>query len=186
MYFYDTCALINDQEVAFREPFVIADVTLYELEEIKTSRAKDEELKVRVRKLLHLLNENLDKYTVAYSPEDVHFSQDERIIMAAKMQIPQLPFRTDDLACAFIARSHGLEVVTKSGDEDNYLGFKKLHFETEDDTVEFYSHMTEGNLYDLETNQYLLIYVKDTLIDKLRWDGEKYIPVDYSSYYQEQ
>ena len=182
MYFYDTCALINDQEVAFREPFVIADVTLYELEEIKTSRAKDEELKVRVRKLLHLLNENLDKYTVAYSPEDVHFSQDERIIMAAKMQIPQLPFRTDDLACAFIARSHGLEVVTKSGDEDNYLGFKKLHFETEDDTVEFYSHMTEGNLYDLETNQYLLIYVKDTLIDKLRWDGEKYIPVGYPCY----
>ena len=34
MYFYDTCALINDQEVAFREPFVIADVTLYELEDI--------------------------------------------------------------------------------------------------------------------------------------------------------
>ena len=25
MYFYDTCALINDQEVAFKEPFVIAD-----------------------------------------------------------------------------------------------------------------------------------------------------------------
>ena len=50
MYFYDTCALINDQEVAFKEPFVIADVTLYELEDIKTSKAKDEELKVRVRK----------------------------------------------------------------------------------------------------------------------------------------
>ena len=38
MYFYDTCALINDQEIAFKEPFVITDVTLYELEDIKTNQ----------------------------------------------------------------------------------------------------------------------------------------------------
>ncbi len=179
MYFYDTCALINDQEVAFREPFVIADVTLYELEDIKTSRTKDEEVKVRVRKLLNLLNEHLDNYTVVYAPDLSGKNNDERIIAAAADMIPRLVFRTDDLACAFIARNHGLEVVTKSEDEDNYLGFKKLHFNTEDETADFYSHMTEGNLYNLETNQYLLIYVKDTLIDKLRWDGEKYIPVGY-------
>ena len=71
MYFYDTCALINDQEVAFKEPFVIADVTLYELEEIKTSRTKDEEVKVRVRKLLHLLNENSNSYEVIAHKQDV-------------------------------------------------------------------------------------------------------------------
>ena len=64
MYFYDTCALINDQEVAFNEPFIITDLTLYELEDIKTSRAKDDEIKARARKLLHLLNENEDKYTI--------------------------------------------------------------------------------------------------------------------------
>ena len=64
MYFYDTCALINDQEVAFKEPFVIADVTLYELEDIKTSRTKDEELKVKVRKLLKLLEQNPQQYTI--------------------------------------------------------------------------------------------------------------------------
>ena len=64
MYFYDTCALINDLEVAFKEPFVIADVTLYELEDIKTSRAKDDEIKTKARKLLHLLKENKDKYTI--------------------------------------------------------------------------------------------------------------------------
>ena len=70
MYFYDTCALINDQEVAFKEPFVIADVTLYELEDIKTSRTKDEEIKIRVRKLLHLLDENPQQYDVIAHKQD--------------------------------------------------------------------------------------------------------------------
>ena len=189
MYFYDTCALINDQEVAFKEPFVIADVTLYELEEIKTSRTKDEEVKIRVRKLLHLLDENADKYTIVGHKQDAFLQSyqdknDMKIIMTALdyAATASIQFRTDDLACAFLARNAGLDVVTHTVDDEQYLGFKKLHFDSEDATVEFYSHMTEGNLYNLETNQYLLIYVKDVLIDKLRWDGEKYVPVGYPCY----
>ena len=183
MYFYDTCALINDQEVAFKEPFVIADVTLYELEDIKTSRTKDEEVKIRVRKLLHLLDENPQQYYVVAHKQD-NFLQayqdknDMKIIMTAL----EYAETADDLACAFLARNTGLKVITKSLDEDSYLGFKKLNFESEDATTEFYSHMTEGNLYNLEINQYLLIYVNDVLIDKLRWDGEKYEPVGYPCY----
>ena len=187
MYFYDTCALINDQEVAFKEPFVIADVTLYELEDIKTSKVKDEELKVRVRKLLHLLDEHQDIYTIfSYYPDysllhEYYDKNDSKIVAAALEYSNKEPikFRTDDLACAFIARNVNLEVVTKIPQEDEYLGFKKLNFESEDATTEFYSHMTEGNLYNLEVNQYLLIYVNNVLIDKLRWDGEKYEPVGY-------
>ena len=190
MYFYDTCALINDQEVAFKEPFVIADVTLYELEDIKTSKAKDEELKVRVRKLLHLLDEHQDMYTIfSYLPEhsllhEYYDKNDSKIVAAALEYSNKEPitFRTDDLACAFIARNVNLKVVTKVPQEEEYLGFKKLNFESEDATAEFYSHMTEGNLYNLEVNQYLLIYVNDVLIDKLRWDGEKYEPVGYPCY----
>ena len=189
MYFYDTCALINDQEVAFKEPFVIADVTLYELEDIKTSRTKDEEIKIRVRKLLHLLDENPQQYCVVAHKQD-NFLQtyqdknDMKIIMTALeyAATADIEFRTDDLACAFLARNAGLKVITKPLDEDNYLGFKKLNFKSEDETTEFYSHMTEGNLYNLKVNQYLLIYVNDVLIDKLRWDGEKYEPVGYPCY----
>ena len=182
MYFYDTCALINDQEVAFNEHFIITDLTLYELEDIKTSRVKDEEIKVRARKLLHLLNENEDKYTIVPAIVLKDKNNDERIVATASCVEPKIPFRTDDLACAFIAKCYGLEVVTQLPQEDEYTGFKKLVFETENDTAEFYSHMTEGNLYNLEVNQYILIYVNDTLIDKLRWDGEKYEPVGYPSF----
>lgn len=186
MYFYDTCALINDQEVAFKEPFVIADVTLYELEDIKTSRGKDEELKARVRKLLHLLNNNEDKYIILSHIKDDFLQSyqdknDMKIIFTALDYSREhlVKFRTDDLACAFLARNAGLEVVTQLPQEDNYLGYKKIFFETENDTIEFYGHMTEGNLYNLEINQYLFIYVNNECIDKFRWDGERYVPVGF-------
>ena len=43
--FYDTCALLELQEKAFEDFFYIADVTLVELENIKTSASKDNEIK---------------------------------------------------------------------------------------------------------------------------------------------
>ena len=186
MYFYDTCALINDQEVAFKEPFVIADVTLYELEDIKSSKAKDEELKARVRKLLKLLEQNSLSYKIiTHSKDDFlqHYENknDMKIIFTALEYSKEhsIQFRTDDLACAFLARNAGLDVITQLPQEDVYLGYKTLTFETEDDTLEFYAHMTEGNKYNLETNQYLFIYVQNECIDKLRWNGECYVPVGF-------
>ena len=182
MYFYDTCALINDQEVAFNEPFIITDLTLYELEDIKTSRTKDDEIKARARKLLHLLNENEDKYTIVPAIALKDKNNDERIIATASYVEPKIPFRTDDLACAFIAKCYGLEVVTQLPQDDEYTGFKKLVFKTEDDTVDFYGSMLEGNKYNLETNEYLLIYVNDRLIDKQKWNGEYFESVGFPSF----
>lgn len=186
MYFYDTCALINDQEVAFKEPFVIADVTLYELEDIKTSRTKDEELKVKVRKLLKLLEQNPQQYTiVANSKNDFlqnyENKNDMKIIFTALEWSKEhsLQFRTDDLACAFLARNAGLQVITQLPQENEYFGYKKIVFENENDTVDFYSKMLDGNIYNLERNEYLLIYVKDELIDKQKWNGSYYEPVGY-------
>lgn len=186
MYFYDTCALINDQEVAFKEPFVITDVTLYELEDIKTSRTKDEELKAKVRKLLKLLEQNPQQYTiVANSKNDFlqnyENKNDMKIIFTALEWSKEhsFQFRTDDLACAFLARNAGLQVITQLPQENEYLGYKKIVFENENDTVDFYSKMLDGNIYNLEKNEYLLIYVKDELIDKQKWTGSYYEPVGY-------
>lgn len=187
MYFYDTCALINDQEVAFNEPFVIADITLYELEDIKTSRTKDEELKIKVRKLLHRLKENPESYKIIQHAQDCLLQSyqdrnDMKIILTALVyseEVEPIEFRTDDLACAFLARNNGLKVVDTVAEEEEYTGFKTLEFQTEDETQEFYSHMTEGNLYGLLPNQYLFIYVKGECIDKLKWNGEIYEQVGF-------
>ena len=60
--FYDTCALLNQLHRAFEQPFLISNITLRELESIKTSAHKDPEIKFKARKLIHLLDENEETY----------------------------------------------------------------------------------------------------------------------------
>lgn len=62
--FYDTSALLLGLEDAFQDHFVISSITLNELESIKTSANKDSYQKSRARKLLTLLIDNPDSYTV--------------------------------------------------------------------------------------------------------------------------
>ena len=138
MYFYDTCALINDLEQAYEQPFVICNITLKELEELKTSVHKDEETKARVRKALRLLQENKTKYTifpfemryvVRLSRELFPETNDSRIIAAALEYQAYRPtiFRTDDTACAFLAEIAGLTVQLGSPiQKESYKGYKKL------------------------------------------------------------
>lgn len=176
MYFYDTCALLNELEQAFKEPFYIADTTLYELEEIKVSKNKDDDVKAKARRLCRLLNENFNKYTVIR----VHYfdlPNDQKIIEGAKIA-SQCIFKTADLACRLLAVAAGLQVEYETEKEDNYFGYKKIIFETEDDTVEFYNNMLE-NKYDLLENEYLFIYVQNQLIDKYRWTSEGYKKVPF-------
>ena len=62
--FLDTNALLNLQDAAFNEPFIISQKTLEEIESIKSSSTKDGEVKYKARKVSHLLAENYGKYTV--------------------------------------------------------------------------------------------------------------------------
>lgn len=56
--FYDTNAILKLQNKILEdnEKFLISSVTLQELENIKTSRNKDDETKYNARKALHLLS----------------------------------------------------------------------------------------------------------------------------------
>ena len=189
MYFYDTCALINDLELAYEQPFVICNITLRELEDLKTSSHKDEETKARVRKTLRLLHQNKDKYTVfpfemryvvRLSREIFPETNDSRIIAAALEYQSYKPtiFRTDDAACAFLAEQAKLCVQYGSPKaKEKYVGYKQLIFNTEDEAIEFYQNINNGNYYNMLINEYLLIYVKDRLVDKYKWteDGFKQI-----------
>ena len=57
--FYDTCALLNLGEKVFGgEPFAVSSITFKELEIIKTSFNKDNDVKAMARHLLHLFYEN--------------------------------------------------------------------------------------------------------------------------------
>ena len=73
MKFYDTSALLDLGAAAFEpasatassatEPFLIADMTLHELEEIKTSGKKSEEIRYKARTVTRLLAEHHDDNT---------------------------------------------------------------------------------------------------------------------------
>ena len=64
--FYDTSSLLLKVDSLFEEniPFAISSITLDELENIKTSSNKDQEVKYAARKLLHMLDENIEKVNI--------------------------------------------------------------------------------------------------------------------------
>lgn len=60
MKFYDTSALLDLGAAAFTSQFLIADMTLHELEDIKTSGKKNEETRQKARTATRLLAEHRD------------------------------------------------------------------------------------------------------------------------------
>lgn len=65
MKFYDTSALLDlPPNTLLAQQFLIADITLYELEDIKTSGKKDEATKAKARAVTRLLAEHPTAYTV--------------------------------------------------------------------------------------------------------------------------
>ena len=63
---YDTCSLLAeiDNDDLFTERFYISSTSLHELENIKTSKNKTEDVRYKARKLSHLLDEHYNDYDV--------------------------------------------------------------------------------------------------------------------------
>ena len=112
--FYDTCSLLELQSAILEDDFLISNISLTELENIKTSTTKDEEIKYRARQVLHLLHENEDKYKVIIYIEDydallkkhmLPITNDSKIIISAlvgferECGLDEGIFITHDLAC---------------------------------------------------------------------------------------
>ena len=188
--FYDTCALLEAQQTIFEnkeDKILISNITINELEDIKTSGKKDEETKYAARKFLHLLNQNEDKYEIViykniYNEDinnfDLPITNDSKIIITAYLYKKTHPednviFITNDLACKTIAKSIGLETIFQlDEDEDDYTGFIEVTL-SDMEMAEFYNDFMGNkiNHFGLLNNQYLII--KDTtgkVVDKYRWN----------------
>lgn len=182
--FYDTNALLKLQDEIFKERFFLSSVTLRELENIKTSSNKDEETKYNARKIVRLLDKNMDKYTVVMFHSDikkilksygVDDSPDNEIISCAKYisDYHNIVFVTDDICCRVIASMiFGLNVESARENKNfEYKGFVEKSL-SDEEMAYFYDHLTE-NIFGLITNEYLIIKDKDeNVVDKFRWDGK--------------
>ena len=186
MKFYDTNAILKLQDKIFEEDFIISSVTLQELEHIKVSRNKDDQVKYEARKALHLLDDNSDKYDVV-----VYDNAIENYILGKNMEITpdtkivgscafikamkDVVFVTDDIACKMIARKIFNLTVKGVNDEpvDIYKGYREISLD-EQEMAHFYQNLSE-NVLGLLTNEYLLLKDCDgNIVDKLKWDGEEY------------
>lgn len=161
-------------------------MTLRELESIKTSFRKDEDVKYRARHLTRLLNENLGKYTVVnYTSEVKNIIEfhnldsslpDAQIAACAFLYNKEVPvtFISNDLSCANIARNiFYLHVSDVELPKDDYSGYKDITLSDEEMSY-FYTHMNE-NIYDCLVNEYLIIRKSDgEVVDTLRWNGEEF------------
>jgi len=198
--FYDTCSLLALQDKAFneKEKFSISNITLIELEQIKTSSAKDEDIKYKARRLLHLLANHNDKYNTYIYKTDLYdkhindfgliINNDSRIIATAydlMLKGTDLLFISSDLNCYEIAYSLGLDCLFLSeNDKQKYKGFKEVEVDDEE-LADFYSNQInnpEENKYDLYINEYLLLKYKGKITDMYKWTGNAYQAIPFMKF----
>ena len=188
--FYDTNAILDMQDKILESNFIISSVTLYELEHIKVSKNKDDEIKYKARKAIHILDENHDKYQVIIPTGKTiklldKFKLDQspdNLICGCAYECSQknnIVFVSNDICCKTIANKvFGLEVSnTKLSNEVKYKGFKSVNL-SEIDMGYFYEHLSE-NIYDSLINEYLVINdYEGTMVDCYKWNGSSYVEIN--------
>ena len=202
--FYDTCSLLlkgSNIFDAFDEIPVISSITLQELEDIKTSRYKDEEIKFAARQILRSLSEHKGEYEVHIFRDsmlepicektDFLITNDLRILATAfdydRYEHPDATiFVTNDLALAQIANLFFGEDSIESVNEeqvDQYTGYKEIVLNDEQLNL-LYSDLNT-NHFQLLINQYLIVKnINNEIIDRLCWTGSAHrrlIFKDFSS-----
>lgn len=196
--FYDTCSLLLRAGNLFDEPedFIISSITLQELENIKTSTNKDDNIKFSARQLLHDLDEHFGQYLIInyqntyaqnITQRDFELTNDTKILSCYLECVRLFPeekiiFITNDLALKSIARVFTSNVQSLEEDKpDDYTGYKEITM-SDDCMSDFYTNPCE-NKYNLQIGEYIL--VKNTegeIVDRLCWNGEYYRHLDYKSF----
>ena len=187
--FYDTNAILLLQDrILEDEKFYISSTTLQELEHIKVSRNKDEETKYRARKVLHILDENNDKYDVVIvNTEIINIIEElglentpDNQICACASTIDDVLFITNDIACKTIAKwIFKLNVYSNSENgEEIYKGYQTIKGNTK--TIN--SIMENIDYSQWNTNEYLIIEnTDDNSIKEMRFDGESFVSLKLPS-----
>ena len=189
--FYDTSSLLLMDEGLFDEHFIISSITLIELESIKTSSHRDEDIKAASRNLIHALQLNRDKYTIIIYNDNMLPSiinkgleiNNDTKILASAIYCKDVIFFTNDLNLQAIASLFfpPEQIASVSRAEDTYFGYKEISF-SDEELSDLYSNL-DKNLYDLNINEYLI--VKDsnnTIVDKLCWTGSEMRKVKYYNF----
>ena len=193
--YYDTSALLAKPElIKSNYDNYISHFVIKELEDIKQSSNKSEDIKASARSIARLL---LGKASVRTN------NIDYRKLSKIKKHNPWLPQNTDGdiIAEAMLLRDEGNQVCFWTADYNmylfardvvNYINFVEVeakkeiepwsgwgkYYPNEKDMNILYSEPTI-NVLDAKINEYCEIFEGSELKDVLRWDGEKYCKLKY-------
>lgn len=202
--YFDTSSLLILGDSLFEEThdynIYITSITLNELEHIKTSVNKDQNVKYIARQLLHKLDENQEKWNfISYIPSleeklreaQMEINNDSRILIASYNESLSHPgdnniFVTNDLALKMLAKYFFIDNIENVVVDDEYTGYAEFYF-TEEEMANFYSNPKEYG-YALKINQYVNIYDINTKerVDTLLWTGEQFRQLRYKNFYSKQ
>jgi predicted ribonuclease YlaK len=188
--FIDTNILLNKKyldALKDEEHFLVSSETIIELENIKTS-CRDEDTKYKARNAVRFLRDNEKLYSVILVNK-AHYKEVEKygipvtadsLIVACAASCNDCEFVSDDILCRLIARDIFKIPIGYIGfkNTDSYLGYKIVSL-TDEELSEFYSGIST-NRFNCLINEYLIIKnVAGDIVDKFKWDGNKYSTVNY-------
>lgn len=196
--FYDTSALLAIENI---ETFFsighnyISHFCLSELEAIKTSANKNEEIKARARKVARFMLANpttffcdsYDEKKIEKARKKHYFpdNMDGRILAEATLLAKKnrIVFWTADVNMSIFAREAGLEVHTffaEEKQEEPWAGWSK-YYPSEQEFAMLYTD-PKMNILGAKVNEYCVLYQDTEVRDVLRWDGEEYRKLKYSNF----
>lgn len=191
--FYDTSSLLLLEHLP-TEFFIISSITIQELENIKDSNSKSEEIKAKAR----LISKELFAaagYEIAWaSPSAINWLKDNNIeinndtkILASAFQYKatantELTFITNDICLFNLAKLYFSNVEAIIIEQDNYTGYQEISL-TNEELANFYLNK---NAYseNLMLNEYLIIKdLKEEVYKKTSNGLEKVIYPTFRSDY---
>ena len=181
--FLDTNAILTD--CTDISNVVISSKTLEELENIKSSSHKDNDIKYKARVAVRAIREQKPEIVVVQKSDydkieelGLEITNDNLIIASAwrYSQENSIVFVTQDVLCSLIAKTYfGLDVEElKLKNDDVYKGYRVVQ-PTDEELSQVYSKDNCENIFGCLVNEYVIINDSDgNFCDVVKWNGEKY------------
>ena len=181
--FLDTNSIIAD--CTDISNVLISSKTLDELENIKSSSHKDNDIKYKARVAVRAIREQKPEIVVVQKSDydkieelGLEITNDNLIIASAwrYSQENHIVFLTQDVLCSLIAKTYfGLDVEElKLKNDDVYKGFRVVQ-PTDEELSQVYSKDNCENIFGCLVNEYVIINDSDgNFCDVVKWNGEKY------------
>ena len=165
---------------------IIPIAVIEELDNLKTNR--DFSKSSKARQAIRNITDNIDlvhidlsrrvdgDLTRGYSVDNIYNMNDDIIVTSALLNSAYLC--TADLNLQVKAKAIGVNTLSVPNDI-LYRGYVKVDV-TDEELAHIYSN-NDDNIYNLNINQYLLLYQNDVCVDYLKWTANGYSKVSYKN-----